>query len=131
MAYPSVRELNIKRSDVWMADLSFVVGSEQGGSVKPVIVLQNDTGNRYSPTIIVCVVTSRVKKEMPTHVYLEANKNGLNRDSYALLEQIKTIDKMRLLYKVTNVSDDDMRKIDQTLMFSCGIAEHSEACLVS
>ncbi|WP_076145360.1 type II toxin-antitoxin system PemK/MazF family toxin [Paenibacillus odorifer] len=114
--------MNCKRGDVFMADLSLVVGAEQGGSNKPVLVIQNDIGNKFSPTVIVCVLTSKVKKMQITHVHLDAIKNGLDLDSIALLEQIKTIDKQRLIDKVARISNEDMQKVDRALMASCGIS---------
>ncbi|OBG93869.1 PemK family transcriptional regulator [Mycobacterium sp. E3298] len=110
-----------KRGDVFLADLSLVIGAEQGGSNKPVLLLQNDIGNRFSPTVIVCVITSKVKKQMPTHVYLSAENNNLDRESYALLEQIKTIDKRRLIKKVTKINDVDMELVDNALKISMGL----------
>ena len=110
-----------KRGDIFMADLSFVVGAEQGGSVKPVVILQNDIGNKFSPTVIVAVLTSRVKKHMVTHVYLDAVKNGLEMDSIVLLEQIKTIDKRRLMFKMTSISEEDMKNVEIAIKASLGL----------
>ena len=91
----------VKRGDVFFADLSPVIGSEQGG-MRPVLIIQNDVGNRYSPTVIVAAITSRIAKpKMPTHVGLLAEEDGIERDSVILLEQIRTIDKQRLQDKVT------------------------------
>ncbi|MNW56831.1 mRNA interferase EndoA [compost metagenome] len=115
------KEIQYRRGDVFLADLSFVVGAEQGGSNKPVLIIQNEIGNRFSPTVIVCVLTSRVKKEQVTHVCLDAKKNGLDRNSIALLEQIRTIDKKRLINKVAQISKEDMLKVDNALMASLGI----------
>lgn len=112
---------NIKRGDVFYADLSLFVGSEQGG-IRPVVVLQNDIGNKFSPTVIVAIITSKVKKEMPTHVYLNAIKNGLNKDSYAILEQIRTIDKRRLIEKIGQIDHRDMMNINNALLVSVGLS---------
>lgn len=121
---------DIKRGDVFYADLSLVVGSEQGGAIKPILVLQNDVGNRFSPTVICCVLTTKVKKKMPTHVYLDAGKNNLDENSFALLEQLKTIDKMRLLDKMTQITPEDMNRINQALLLSVGLEEKQELCAV-
>ena len=92
----------VKRGDIFYADLSPVVGSEQGG-VRPVLVVQNDIGNKYSPTVIVAAVTSQINKaKMPTHIELSANEYGLSKDSVVLMEQIRTIDKKRLKEKISN-----------------------------
>lgn len=117
---------SVYRGDIWLADLTGAsAGVEQGGSKKPVIILQNDIGNRYSPSVIVAVVTSsKTKKEIPTHVYLDAVKNGLEKDSVALLEQIKTIDRYRLLRKLTTICDEDMKKVESTLLFSLGFGSN-------
>lgn len=114
-------QLQYKRGDVYLADLSFVVGAEQGGSVKPVLIIQNEIGNKYSPTLIVCVLTSKVKKMQVTHVHLDAKKNGLDRDSIALLEQIRTIDKNRLIGKVAEISSEDMKKVNNALKASLAL----------
>ena len=88
--------MTVKRGDIFYADLSPVVGSEQGG-VRPVLIIQNDVGNKYSPTIIAAAITSKINKaKMPTHIELSANEYGLTKDSVILLEQIRTIDKRRL-----------------------------------
>lgn len=91
--------MTVKRGDIYYADLSPVVGSEQGG-IRPVLIIQNDVGNKYSPTVIAAAITSRINKaKMPTHIELSANEYGLNKDSVILLEQIRTIDKRRLREK--------------------------------
>lgn len=116
-------KIKVKRGDIFLADLSPVVGSEQGG-VRPVIVIQNNIGNRFSPTVIVAAITSLISKaQIPTHVYLEANKFNLPKDSIALLEQIRTIDKMRLVKKLSSVSEhpETMEHITQAYLFSGGI----------
>lgn len=114
--------MNIKRGDLFYADLSPVLGSEQGG-VRPVVVLQNDIGNKYSPTIIVAPITSRKNKtKLPTHVKLEANeKYGLPKDSMVLLEQIRTIDKVRIKEKIGEFDESKIRKIDDAIYISLGL----------
>lgn len=109
----------IKRGEIYYADLSPVVGSEQGG-VRPVIVLQNDIGNKYSPTIIAAAITSQMTKaKLPTHIELDANM-GLPKDSVVLLEQIRTLDKRRLKEKICDVSQVKMAQIDEALLISLG-----------
>ena len=95
--------MTVKRGDIYYADLSPVVGSEQGG-IRPVLIIQNDVGNKYSPTVIAAAITSRINKaKMPTHIELSANEYGLNKDSVILLEQIRTIDKRRLREKIGKI----------------------------
>lgn len=114
--------MKIKRGDIFYADLSPVVGSEQGG-VRPVLVVQNDVGNKYSPTIIVAPVTSQVNKaKLPTHVNLRGNHAGFPKNSVALLEQIRTIDKRRLREKIGSFDQNTMFKIDEALMVSVGLS---------
>jgi mRNA interferase MazF len=115
--------LVIKRGDIYYADLSPVVGSEQGG-VRPVLVVQNDIGNKYSPTIIVAAVTSQVNKsKLPTHLELNANEyKGLSKNSVVLLEQLRTIDKRRLRERVCVLDPVLMKKIDKALLISLGLA---------
>ncbi|WP_283618204.1 type II toxin-antitoxin system PemK/MazF family toxin [Ligilactobacillus hohenheimensis] len=111
----------VKRGDVFFANLSPVVGSEQGGS-RPVLVIQNNIGNKYSPTVIVAAITSRITKpRMVTHVALEAKKTGLERDSVVLLEQIRTIDKQRLEDRVTHLDSQVMHDVDGALKVSVGL----------
>ncbi|MFC5470083.1 type II toxin-antitoxin system PemK/MazF family toxin [Cohnella suwonensis] len=113
----------VKRGDVFYADLSPVVGSEQGG-VRPVLVIQNDIGNRFSPTVIVAAITAQIQKaKLPTHVEIEAKTHGMERDSVILLEQIRTIDKQRLTDKITHLDDDTMRKVDESLQISVGLID--------
>lgn len=113
--------MKIKRGDLFYADLSPVVGSEQGG-VRPVLVVQNDIGNKYSPTIIVVPVTSQINKaKLPTHVNLKGNNFGLPKNSVALLEQLRTIDKRRLREKIGTFDERTMFKIDEALQVSIGI----------
>ena len=109
-----------KRGDVFYADLSPVVGSEQGG-MRPVLIIQNDVGNHYSPTVIVAAVTARITKpKMPTHVGISA-KDGVERDSVVLLEQIRTIDKQRLRDRVAHLNDEVMKRVDKAIQISLGI----------
>lgn len=111
----------VKRGDVFFANLSPVVGSEQGGS-RPVLVIQNNIGNKYSPTVIVAAITSRITKpRMVTHVALGAKKTGLERDSVVLLEQIRTIDKQRLTDRVTHLDSQVMHDVDEALKVSVGL----------
>jgi len=111
----------VKRGDIFFADLSPVVGSEQGGN-RPVLIVQNNVGNHYSPTVIVAAITSKIQKpKMPTHVGLTAKADGIERDSVILLEQVRTIDKQRLKDKVTALSADKMRAVDLALAVSLGI----------
>ena len=104
------------------ADLSPVVGSEQGG-IRPVIVIQNDIGNKYSPTVIVAAITSQINKaKLPTHVEISSEEYGLNRDSVVLLEQLRTLDKKRLKEKIGHMTDSDMRKVNKALLISLNLA---------
>ncbi|WP_256762020.1 type II toxin-antitoxin system PemK/MazF family toxin [Cohnella sp. WQ 127256] len=113
----------VKRGDVFYADLSPVVGSEQGG-VRPVLIIQNDIGNRFSPTVIVAAITAQIQKaKLPTHVEIEAKTHGMERDSVILLEQIRTIDKQRLTDKITHLDDETMRKVDDALQISVGLID--------
>ena len=108
----------VKRGDVYFADLSPVVGSEQGG-VRPVLVIQNDIGNRFSPTVIIAAITAQIQKaKLPTHVEIDAKRYGFERDSVILLEQIRTIDKQRLTDKITHLDDEMMEKVDEALQIS-------------
>lgn len=113
----------VKRGDVYFADLSPVVGSEQGG-VRPVLVLQNDIGNRFSPTVIVAAITAQIQKaKLPTHVEIDATLYGFDRDSVILLEQIRTIDKQRLTDKITHLDDEMMLKVNEALQISLGLID--------
>ena len=113
--------LNVKRGDIFYADLSPVVGSEQGG-IRPVIIIQNDIGNRYSPTVIVAAITSQINKaKLPTHVEISSEEYGLNRDSVVLLEQIRTLDKKRLKEKIGHMTEDDMKKVNKSLLISLNL----------
>ncbi|MHC1685744.1 MAG: type II toxin-antitoxin system PemK/MazF family toxin [Clostridiaceae bacterium] len=111
----------VKRGDIFYADLSPVVGSEQGG-IRPVIIIQNDIGNKYSPTVIVAAITSQINKaKLPTHVEISSEEYGLNKDSVVLLEQIRTLDKKRLKEKIGHMSEDDMKKVDEALLISMAL----------
>jgi mRNA interferase MazF len=111
----------MKRGDIFYADLSPVVGSEQGG-IRPVIIIQNDVGNKYSPTVIVAAITSQINKaKLPTHVEISAVEYGLNKDSVALLEQIRTIDKKRIKEKIGHMTETDMKKVESALLVSLGL----------
>ena len=113
-------EGQIRRGEIYYADLSPVVGSEQGG-VRPVLIIQNDVGNKYSPTVIVSAITSQLgKAKLPTHIELPADKYNLPKNSVALLEQIRTLDKRRLQEKVTTLSPDKMREVNKALLISLG-----------
>ena len=113
--------MQIRKRDIYLADLSPVVGSEQGG-VRPVLVVQNDVGNRFSPTIIVAAVTSQLKKaKLPTHVPIHADGSGLDRDSVVLLEQLRTIDKKRLREHIGTVNHEVSGTVDDALSVSLGI----------
>ena len=110
--------LTVKRGDIYYADLSPVIGSEQGG-VRPVLVIQNDVGNRHSPTVICAAITSQMNKaKLPTHVELHSDKYDLAKDSVVLLEQLRTIDKKRLKDKVCHLDQQILLKIDKALEIS-------------
>ena len=110
----------VHRGDIFYADLSPVVGSEQGG-VRPVLVIQNDIGNKYSPTVIVTAITSQLgKAKLPTHIELSATEYNLPKNSVALLEQIRTLDKRRLKEKVTTLSAEKMKEVNRALLISLG-----------
>lgn len=111
----------IKRGDIYYADLSPVVGSEQGG-VRPVLIVQNDVGNKFSPTVIAAAITSqKYKTDLPTHIQVNANECGLAKDSIVLLEQVRTIDKKRLKERMGNLDDEDMNRINRALSVSFGL----------
>ncbi len=112
----------VKRGDVFYADLSPVVGSEQGG-IRPVLIIQNDVGNRYSPTVICAAITSQINKaKLPTHIEIETQNCTLVKDSVVLLEQVRTIDKRRLREKICRLSDELMRRVDKALLISIGLS---------
>ncbi len=115
--------LIVKRGDVFFADLSPVVGSEQGGT-RPVLILQNDIGNRFSPTVIIAAITAQIQKaKLPTHVEINAKKYGFERNSVILLEQLRTIDKSRLTDRITQLDDELMEKVDEALEISLGLVK--------
>lgn len=119
--------MNIKRGDIYYADLSPVVGSEQGG-MRPVLIVQNDVGNRYSPTVIAAAITSRMgKTRLPTHIDIYADRVGLSKDSVILLEQIRTIDKKRLGEKMGHLDDDIMGEVNNAITISFGLGSDSGA----
>ena len=114
-------DVTVRRGDIYYADLSPVVGSEQGG-VRPVLIVQNDIGNKHSPTVIAAAITSQINKaRLPTHIELSAQSYGLSKDSVVLLEQIRTIDKKRLKERMGRVDDGVMNKIDDAIAVSCGL----------
>ena len=111
----------VKRGDIFYADLSPVVGSEQGG-VRPVLIIQNDIGNKYSPTVICAAITSQINKaKLPTHIEIDAVKYTLVKDSVILLEQIRTIDKKRLREKVSHLDTAIMKKVNEALFISLAL----------
>ena len=113
----------VKRGDVFFADLSPVVGSEQGGT-RPVLIIQNDIGNRFSPTVIIAAITAQIQKaKLPTHVEINAKKYGFERDSVILLEQLRTIDKSRLTDRITQLDEALMEKVDISLAISLGLVK--------
>jgi mRNA interferase MazF len=113
--------MNIKRGDIFYADLSPVIGSEQGG-LRPVLIVQNDVGNRYSPTVIAAAITSKqTKAKLPTHIDISGAGAGLSKDSVVLLEQIRTIDKTRLKEKMGHLDDVTMDDVDNAIQISFGI----------
>ena len=108
----------IRRGDIYYADLRPVVGSEQGG-VRPVLIIQNDVGNRHSPTVICAAITSKMNKaKLPTHVELDARRCDMVKDSVILLEQLRTIDKQRLREKICHIDEELQQKVDYALMVS-------------
>ena len=115
----------VRRGDIFFADLSPVVGSEQGG-IRPVLIIQNDTGNRYSPTVIATVICAAItsqmnKAKLPTHIALSSAAYALPKDSVVLLEQIRTIDKQRLREKLCCLDDAMMQRVDRSLLISLGL----------
>jgi mRNA interferase MazF len=116
--------ISVKRGDIYYADLSPVVGSEQGG-VRPVLIIQNDVGNKYSPTVIAAAITSRMgKTKLPTHIDVYAERAGLARDSVVLLEQVRTLDKRRLREKMGHLDEEIMLEIDNAIAVSLGLLPH-------
>ena len=113
--------MSVKRGDIYYADLSPVVGSEQGG-LRPVLIIQNDVGNRYSPTVIAAAITSRMgKTRLPTHIDIHADRVGLAKDSVVLLEQIRTLDKRRLKERMGHLDDQTMQTVNSAIAVSFGI----------
>lgn len=118
-----MNDLIVKKGEIYFADLSPVIGSEQGG-VRPVLVVQNDVGNKYSPTVIVAAVTSQINKaKLPTHVEIPAEGHGLAKDSVVLLEQLRTIDKKRLREKIGHIDEKSIEKTNEALTISLGIVD--------
>lgn len=113
----------VKRGDIFYADLSPVIGSEQGG-VRPVLIVQNDIGNKYSPTVIAAAVTSQINKaKLPTHIEIDAATYGLSKDSVILMEQVRTLDKKRLKEKIGQIDDELIEQVNNALMISFGLTE--------
>lgn len=115
--------VQIQRGDIFYANLNPVIGSEQGGT-RPVLILQNDIGNKYSPTVIAAAITSQINKaKLPTHIEISAQEYGLQKDSVILLEQIRTIDKKRLRERIGHLDDELMEKVNEALSISFGLAD--------
>lgn len=115
--------MNVRRGDIFYADLSPVVGSEQGG-IRPVLIVQNDIGNKFSPTVIIAAITSQINKaKLPTHIEISASDFGLAKDSVILLEQVRTIDKKRLREKIGKLNDSLISNVNEALKISLGISE--------
>ena len=113
--------ISIQRGDIFYADLSPVIGSEQGG-IRPVLIVQNNVGNKYSPTVIAAAITSRMtKSRLPTHIEVDATEYGLAKDSIILLEQIRTLDKKRLKERMGHLDDISMNSVDHALSVSFGL----------
>ena len=118
---PSAAPSPIRRGDIYYADLSPVVGSEQGG-IRPVLIVQNNVGNKHSPTVIAAAITSQINKaRLPTHIELNARTYGLSRDSVVLLEQVRTLDKRRLKERMGRLDDSLMRQVDSAISVSFGL----------
>ncbi len=115
--------MTIKRGEIYYADLSPVIGSEQGG-IRPVLIVQNDVGNKYSPTVIAAAITSqRFKTNLPTHISVNADNCGLSKNSIVRLEQVRTLDKQRLKERMGTLGNGDMSRIDRALSVSFGLAQ--------
>ena len=113
--------MQVKRGDIYYADLSPVVGSEQGG-IRPVLIIQNDVGNRYSPTVICAAITSRMNKaKLPTHIEIDSRRCQIMKDSVILLEQIRTIDKRRLKDMIGHLDKERMRSVDEAIRVSLAL----------
>ena len=118
--------LTIKRGDIYYADLSPVIGSEQGG-IRPVLIIQNDVGNKYSPTVIAAAITSKLNKSrLPTHIEVDAREYGLAKDSIILLEQIRTLDKQRLKERMGHLNENKMIDVNKALFVSFGLEEDKQ-----
>lgn len=116
-------EINVKRGDIFYADLSPVIGSEQGG-LRPVLIVQNDVGNKYSPTVIAAAITSKMSKtKLPTHIDIPGQNAGLSKDSVILLEQVRTIDKQRLKEKMGHLDRSTMNDVNNAIQVSFGLSE--------
>jgi mRNA interferase MazF len=123
--------ITVRRGDIYYADLSPVVGSEQGG-LRPVLIIQNDVGNKYSPTVIAAAITSRMSKtRLPTHIDIYADKAGLAKDSVILLEQIRTLDKRRLKEKMGHLDDAAMLRVDNAIAISFGLGSQQGGAAVA
>ncbi len=121
MSVKGENSMNIRRGDIYYADLSPVIGSEQGG-VRPVLIVQNDVGNRFSPTVIAAAITSQKDKaRLPTHIQVDSVESGLAKDSVVLLEQIRTLDKRRLKEHMGRLDEGFMLKVDRALSVSFGL----------
>ena len=113
-----MENVNIRRGDIYYADLRPVVGSEQGG-IRPVLIIQNDIGNKHSPTVICAAITSKMNKaKLPTHIEINASAYDIVRDSVILLEQLRTIDKQRLKEKICHIDEELQQKVDEAMMVS-------------
>ncbi len=118
---------NMKRGEIYRADLDPVIGSEQGG-IRPVLIIQNDIGNLHSPTVIVAAITSRLNKpKLPTHVAISSRQSGLKKDSVILAEQVRTLEKKRLMEKLGRVDEEVMAKVDRALAISLGASDRPPA----
>jgi mRNA interferase MazF len=118
---------NMKRGEIYRADLDPVIGSEQGG-IRPVLIIQNDIGNLHSPTVIVAAITSRLNKpKLPTHVAISSQQSGLKKDSVILAEQVRTLEKKRLMEKLGRVDEEVMMKVDRALAISLGASDKPSA----
>ena len=116
------KKMEVRRGDIYYADLSPVIGSEQGG-IRPVLIVQNDVGNKYSPTVIAAAITSKkFKTQLPTHISVQADECGLAKDSIVLLEQVRTLDKQRLRERMGSLDDIEMSKINHALSVSFGLS---------
>lgn len=114
----------VKRAEIYLANLNPVVGSEQGG-LRPVLVIQNDRGNRYSPTVIIAAITAATQKaELPTHIHVTPEESGLHKPSIVLLEQIRTLDKHRLRERAGQITPADQKRVDQALDVSLGLTSY-------